>query len=138
MTRVAKEQFKNLDTSHSTRSPLFLWFQISWSPLFHDLVSATNFVILKEIKRFIKKSKTCKKNSKKSIYFILFFILISQILSGTTYVSRNTGRAILLPVLTTWAYITANIFESGPMPTPIFRQLASHPKFLVGSKLSLG
>jgi hypothetical protein len=36
--------------------------------------------------------------------------------------------------------LTANIFESGPMPTPFknFGQLASHPKLLFGSKLSLG
>ena len=35
--------------------------------------------------------------------------------------------------------LTANIFESGPMPTPRkFGQLASHPKLLIGSELRLG
>ena len=37
--------------------------------------------------------------------------------------------------------LTAYIFESGPMPTPwkfLDSLLASHPKMLIGSKLSLG
>ena len=38
-------------------------------------------------------------------------------------------------------YLTANIFESGPMSTnamKMFGQLASHPKLLIWSKLSPG
>ena len=45
----------------------------------------------------------------------------------------------LIALLST--YLTANIFESGPMaanPMKIFGQLARHPKLLIGSKLSLG
>ena len=95
------------------REPCILWLQISWSPLFRDLVSCTNygnslqFCDLKQ--KTNKKFSKQKSNffSKKIFIFILFpYIFISWILSGTTYheIQEPSYHLFLPPGFTSCSY----------------------------------